>query len=371
MGWIGDKYGRKRALEISIFLMAIPTFALGCLPTYNQVGYWSIILLSLVRLLQGLSVGGQLVSSLVFILEQHDDEKHRWGLLGSYVMAAANFGTLTGGVVASTIRAIFSPEDLLSYGWRIPFLSGIVVSICGIYLKWACVDEFTANHPEPPQNPLKMALRSKRSLLASCLVPMVWAAGVYVCFVWMPVFMSDFSEPPVPNPFLVNSLALLISVCLFFPCAGMISDKYGRVLVMKIACATFGISAPFLLYLISKGNPYVALLSQCLLGFSLSLFGAPMTAWLVESFAPDARLTSVAIGYNVANAVAGGLTPSIATIIVGLWILSPGFLLTGISLLSLIGLICVAPPGQDFTSPTDQDEIQDLEFTVEDDKKVT
>lgn len=80
MGYIGDRFSRKRALEISIFLMAVPTFAMGCLPTYEAVGWWAVVLLVFVRLLQGLSVGGQLMSSLVFVAEGHDHK--RWGFYG-------------------------------------------------------------------------------------------------------------------------------------------------------------------------------------------------------------------------------------------------------------------------------------------------
>lgn len=116
MGYIGDKYGSRRAVTISIFLMAFPTFAMGCLPGYRTVGPLAVVLLTLVRLLQGLSVGGQLMSSLVFTLERHPKEK--WGLYGSYVMAAANFGTLIGGIVASIIRSSLSDEALRSWGWR-------------------------------------------------------------------------------------------------------------------------------------------------------------------------------------------------------------------------------------------------------------
>jgi len=88
LGYLGDTVGRKKALVVSIFLMAFPTFAMGCLPGYKQIGNWSMVLLIFVRLLQGLSVGGQLMSSLVFTLENHHPSK--WGLYGSFVMAAAN-----------------------------------------------------------------------------------------------------------------------------------------------------------------------------------------------------------------------------------------------------------------------------------------
>jgi len=129
MGYIGDSYGRKRALELSIFLMAFPTFLMGCLPTYASIGYLSTVLLVLVRLLQGLSVGGQLVSSLVFTLENQPREK--WGLYGSYVMASANFGTLMGSLIAMILKATMAKEDLEKWGWRIPFLCGIMSSSPG------------------------------------------------------------------------------------------------------------------------------------------------------------------------------------------------------------------------------------------------
>ena len=119
LGWIGDTYGRKRALEISIFLMAFPTFAMGLLPSYERVGGWAVVLLAIVRCLQGLSVGGQLVSSLVFTLEKHP--RSRWGLYGSYVLGAANLGTLLGGLVASSLRSTLTDYQLRTWGWRIPF----------------------------------------------------------------------------------------------------------------------------------------------------------------------------------------------------------------------------------------------------------
>ena len=133
MGYIGDTYGRKKALEISIFLMAFPTFAMGCLPSYEAVGIISPILLAITRLLQGLSVGGQMMSSLVFTVESRPRAK--WGLYGSFVMATANCGTMLGGIIGSAIRSNLTHDQLISYGWRIPFWLGLMVSFSGIYLR--------------------------------------------------------------------------------------------------------------------------------------------------------------------------------------------------------------------------------------------
>mmetsp|Transcript_12973 Transcript_12973/g.35912 ORF Transcript_12973/g.35912 Transcript_12973/m.35912 type:complete len:310 (+) Transcript_12973:109-1038(+) len=144
MGYIGDVYGRKKALVLSIFLMAFPTFAMGCLPSYQQVGPIAIGLLLITRMLQGLSVGGQLMSSLVFTLEGHDPSV--WGLFGSFVMAAANFGTLLGNLAAFVMRGSLTDAQLASWGWRIPFLSGkqsYDSSICKSVLTRLVTDHIT------------------------------------------------------------------------------------------------------------------------------------------------------------------------------------------------------------------------------------
>jgi MHS family proline/betaine transporter-like MFS transporter len=391
LGYVGDVYGRKKALVISVFLMAFPTFFMGCLPGYRQIGDWAIVLLVLIRLLQGLSVGGQLMSSLVFTLESHDPAK--WGLYGSFVMAAANFGTLLGGVVGFAVRSSLSHDQLVSWGWRIPFLLGILVSISGFYLRShggdhdghhyiptttnAEVAESEANGetlsdclPSADQsqendsrnldvadddtifqqhsdNPFLRAIARDniRSLLAASMVPMLWSAGFYLTFVWMAIFMSDLIEEPVPGAFGVNSGALLFSVCLLFPMAGILSDRYGRRPVMALGGVGMGVGSPILVILIGRGNALLAFFAQSIMGIMLSFWGAPMCAWLVESFEPDARLTSVAIGYNLAQALAGGSTPYFATVLVDkLGPGSPGVILTALAVIALTGLLCVAPP---------------------------
>ncbi|KAL3912407.1 MAG: hypothetical protein SGILL_006897, partial [Bacillariaceae sp.] len=392
IGYIGDKQGRKHALEISIFLMAAATTLMGCLPTYQQIGNPAILLLLMVRMLQGLSVGGQLMSSLVFTLE--GKPRGRWGLYGSAVMACANIGTFLGGVVAYTLRSNLTEEQLLSWGWRLPFLSGICISFCGIYLKYFCKDdEIIAGHhaplptsdddtddnnlhassknsdvdgihngdesvdhlksamdnPQsaPPSNPLRVAFsaENRRSLLASSMVPMVWSGGFYLCFVWLSIYMTDLIDPPVPGAFGVNSCSLLL-LALLFPFAGALSDCVGRRVVMTTGGVLFGLAGPVLVMVIGKmgSNMMIAFGAQSLLGLSLSMWGAPMCAWLVESFEPEARLTSVSIGYNVAQAIGGGLSPFLATLLVDeVGTSAPGILLVLLSVTSLCGLWIVAP----------------------------
>mmetsp|Transcript_28860 Transcript_28860/g.81392 ORF Transcript_28860/g.81392 Transcript_28860/m.81392 type:complete len:547 (-) Transcript_28860:666-2306(-) len=399
IGYIGDTHGRKLALEISIFLMAFATFLMGSLPTYDQVGVWAIVLLLTVRLCQGLSVGGQLMSSLVFTLESHPQE--HWGLQASFVMAASNFGTLAGDVVAWFLLDALSDDDLRRWGWRLPFWAGgILVGCCGIYLKYFCPedddeDRFHAHGPIPTnedgehgdqqngngnhgnnnnedddeehhdglmkdkndhvpnptaayRNPLKLALAKEnlRSLLASSLVPMLWSGGFYISFVWLPIFMGDgkLVQPPVPNTFAINSSTLLL-LMIWFPLAGALSDRLPRRLVMTYGAIGMAIFGPVAVYLIvQKHNNATAFISQLVIGISVSLWGAPMCAWLVESFDPASRLTSVSIGYNVAQAIAGGLSPLLAEVLAAeVSLTSPGIIYPILASLALFGLRCVSP----------------------------
>jgi len=345
MGYIGDKFGRKRALEISIFLMAFPTFAMGCLPSYEAVGWLAIVLLTLVRLLQGLSVGGQLVSSLVFTLEKHD--KHKWGLYGSFVLGTANVGTLLGGIMGAIMRSTLSDEQLEAWGWRVPFLMGILVSASGFYLKHHC-SEVQIPHKNV-QNPIKEAFSkdNRRSLLSASFVPMLWSCGFYLSFVWMAIYMQDLVATRVPNAFLLNSFALFFTNCLFFPVAGSLSDKYGRVNVMTFGALGIIWLGPLTLYVVNTAQPMVVFITQSSLGICLACWGAPMCAWLVEQFPPEVRLTAVAIGYNIAQAVMGGLGPAVATIMVSnVGIMSPGIIYVVVAIVALIGLY-IAPPKLD------------------------
>ena len=380
IGYYGDVYGRKYALELSIFLMAVATTCMGLLPTYNQIGGLAILLLVLVRMTQGMSVGGQLMSSLVFTLEGHDPA--RWGLFGSFVMAAANFGTFLGGIVAFYIRDQLTEEQLIAWGWRIPFLSGILISLCGIYLKYFCQDDEICVHggggpveskgrgvhvtiptterddvmstaevvepPAPKANPLKIAFsrENRRNLIASAMVPTLWSGGFYLCFVWMAIYMTDFLDPPIEEGFGVNSISLLL-IGMWFPFAGWLSDRTGRRPIMTVGAFLVGYLGPVWITLISEanGDPFKAFIYQNCLGLSLACFGSPMCAWLVEAFDPAARLTSVAIGYNLAQAFAGGLTPVLATFsVAALGPRAPGIILATFGTVSLIGLWKVAPP---------------------------
>jgi len=325
IGFIGDKYGRKRALVLSLFLMAFPTFLMGCLPTYAQVGSLSTILLVICRLLQGMSVGGQLPASLIYTVEMRP--KEHWGFYGALVMMAANSGTLLGNLVGAIMRTVLNDEQLISWGWRIPFLSGILIAGVAIYLR----DNGKEHNPnageyddddnvafEESKNPLKEVFKRENlpALASATLTPMLWGAGFYTTFVWMAIFMEVLLDPPIEHGFWVNGMALLFGIILPLPVTGMLSDHWGRDKTMAGGVIGLAVLGPIMVNVIASGQVWQAFFAQVTLGVFLSLFGGPMNAWLVEKFPPKIRLTSAALGYDLAHCTASAFSPLIATILV-------------------------------------------------------
>ena len=314
IGYVGDKHGRKQALTRSLYLMALPTTLMGCLPTYKQVGVWSTILLCCCRLIQGVSVGGQLPASLVYTVEKRP--KSQWGYYGSLPMVAANVGTLLGNICGAFMRQILTEKQLTSWGWRLPFFSGIIIAFVAFYLQKNGADGAyhagssgdiseeaiaAVTKSVVPHNPIKIAFRreNRLALLTTSIVPMLWAAGFYLSFVWIAIYMEELMDPPMPGAFWINSLGLLFGMTWVLPIAGAISDRVGRTLMMTISGILLTGLGPVCLILISRGNVIVAFFSQLMLGLLLSFYGGPLCAWLVENFPPEVRMTSASIGYDM------------------------------------------------------------------------
>ena len=351
IGYMGDKHGRKHALVLSLFLMAVPTFVMGCLPTYEQVGGLSTFLLVICRLLQGMSVGGQLPASLIYTVETRP--KHRWGFYGSLVMMAANIGTLLGNFVGAVLRTALTEAQLVSWGWRIPFLSGILIAFVAIYLK-VYGEEHHPNageYDDPPhdtgdgiltsKHPLRESVRKENlpALVSATLVPMLWGGGFYLSFVWMAIFMTEIMEPPMQNGFWINFFALLFGMTIPLPLMGLLSDYIGRLKTMIVGCIGLGALGPILLMVISRGEQYPAFFSQWFIGILLCFYGGPIAAWLVEKFPPKVRLTSASLGYDLAHSTASAFTPLIATILAqNVSLTAAGVLYPCFAILGLFGM---------------------------------
>ncbi len=259
---------------------------------------------------------------------------------------AANVGTLLGNLCGAFLREVLTDEQVLDWGWRIPFFSGILIAFVACYLQAYGAEVHTTAGVYDRQdseitNPIRVALSrgNRLALLSTCMTPMIWASGFYVSFVWMAIFMEELLDPPIKGAFWINATSMLLSMTCMLPIAGWISDRVGRVRMMTMSGIGLTGLGPVLLMMIAKGNSLVAFLCQMGLGVLLSFFGGPLCAWLVENFSPEVRLTSAALGYDLAHALVGGFSPVMATVLFDkVGTNAPGLIYVVFGIVSLIGI---------------------------------
>eukprot|EP00984_Skeletonema_dohrnii_P016575 scaffold7406_cov122-Skeletonema_dohrnii-CCMP3373.AAC.4 len=363
IGYMADKHGRKYALVLSLFLMAIPTFIMGCLPTYEQVTARHVC-------------RWPIACCLVYTVEMKD-RKH-WGYYGALVMAAANIGTLLGNLVGAFLRTILTNEQLYSWGWRIPFLSGIIIAFVAVFLK-IHGEEHHPNEGEYDQeesseslgqskHPLREALKkeNRAALISATLTPMLWGAGFYLSFVWMAIFMQELLDPAIPNAFWINAMAMFFGVTIPLPFVGMLSDYCGRMKTMVLGAVGVGVLGPLCLFVITQGQPVRAFFAQWFLGIMLALYGGPISAWLVERFPVKVRATSLSLGYDIAHCTASAFSPLVATYLVQrVSPVAPGAIYSLFAVLALVGMFMSTKIHQDggledgASSPATETEMAD------------
>ena len=308
VGHIGDRLGRRAALTFSVAAMAVPTFLVGVLPGYHTLGLTAPILLTLLRMIQGLSVGGEYTTSIVFMIE-HAKPGSR-GMIGAVGCCGAAIGILAGSATGAALASVMSEAALESWGWRIPFVLGLLVGLAGFFLRRGIHEEEKAR---TVRSPLLETLSNHRPLLLRLAALSVFnSVGFYVMFVYI-VSWLQFADGIAPARALgINtiSMALLPPVMI---ATGWLSDRIGRRPVVLVATAFGFVAAWPLFWLMHSADDAVVLLGQ--LGFVLAVgtFIGCQPAIMVETVPAEVRCTAIAVGYNVTLGVIGGLSPLVAT----------------------------------------------------------
>lgn len=314
-GYIGDRYGRRKSLAISILMMAIPTAMIGLLPTYAQIGILAPILLTVIRLLQGLSLGGEFSGCISFIGE-HSKDHHR-GLVGSYSMFSMCAGILLGSAVGTFVGNVLSEEDFLSWGWRIPFVIGIVIGLVGLYIR-SHVDE--SPHFVKAKGNNGLSEKPLRETLTKYTKNFVIGIGIYLTVtvpfyslvVFMKTFMTKILGHPESETFFINTVAMFV-LTIFIPLSGHLSDKVGRKKILVISTVTMLFATYPIFILLCQPEAMARLIAQSSFAFLCAMFIGPVAATLVELFPTRVRFTGVALSYNLSATIFGGTTPIVAT----------------------------------------------------------
>jgi MHS family proline/betaine transporter-like MFS transporter len=313
-GHIADRFGRGRALTLSSIMMAAATFLIGCLPTYASLGLAAPLLLILLRLLQGLSVGGEYSASITFLAES--SKPQRRGLVSSLAAMGGTLGTLLGSCMGMAITLILPPDAVVAWGWRLPFLFGIVLGGCVFWLRRQQMAEPQAR-PARAAFPLLAAFRADwRAMLRGFLLSGALLAYFYILFVYFVTFASEVDGLAGFSIFTINTTSLLVCV-LLVPLFGHLSDRIGRRIMIILGFSGLVLLTWPLFRLFSSHHVELKVLAgQVGLAAVVMIVGAPLPAVLAESMGRTARCSAVAVSYNLGAALGGGLSPLVAAALV-------------------------------------------------------
>ncbi|MFT4226368.1 MFS transporter [Micropruina sp.] len=324
LGPLGDKFGRKFVMLLTLFGIGACTFLIGCLPTFHDIGIWAPILLVVIRMIQGLSVSGEQAAAITMTLE-HSPENRR-----SFTTSFVTSGSAAGGLLST---AIFIPfvalpqEQLMSWGWRVPFwLSAVVVIVA--YVIRRTLEEppafIEAQAVEVRMSPLKQALQFHwGSIIRIALCAMV--AGVSYMFATFSIaFATTGYKLDRPTMLWVPVLASLLAL-VYTPVAGLLADKIGRRTVFVIGAFGAAITTLPYLWAITQGNwPLIFTLGVLCNGFFYSTANAAWPSFFAEMFPNRVRVSGLAVGTQIGFALSGAIAPIIATALAGdkvtLWV---------------------------------------------------
>lgn len=321
IGAYADKHGRIKALTLTILAMGICTMCMGLLPTYSQVGIIAPILLVILRLVQGLATGGEFGSSLTFIAEYGTPNNRAF--LVSWQPFSVGCGLLVGSAAGLLITTVLPEAALYDWGWRIPFICGILIAIYGVFMRRTVPDspEFQKMKEEKkadePHTPVKdLFLLYKKSILTVVGLLVGSSATYYILITYMPTYISQFMETSLSSAFVVNTSVIAIYLCLC-PVMGMLIDKIGRRKCLIIGCLGFLIlSYPVFYILIQQTN---ALIMIALLGVLIvfqTILAVAIVVVSAEVFPTQLRNSGIGFSYNLAAAIFGGLAPLAATALI-------------------------------------------------------
>jgi len=310
-GHIGDKIGRKKALVLSVMLMAIPTGVIGFLPDHATIGVAAAVLMVLMRMLQGLSVGGEYTGSIVYLAEHAPDKKR--GFFTSWTLFGAVGGILLGSGVSALISHLLTDAQISDWGWRLAFISGILVGVVGLIVRRHLPDMPEDKSADKPKSPIVEAFRTEwRSMSKVIGFNIVNAVGFYMMFVYVVTWLIKQVAEPRSDALDINTISMA-ALLVLIPFFGALSDKIGRKPLLMFGAGGIAILGYPLIWLMHHPDFSMILLGQ--LGFAVLIgayFGAS-PATLTEMFPRRVRVSALSVGYNISLAIFGGTTPLIAT----------------------------------------------------------
>ncbi|MGO1961286.1 MAG: MFS transporter, partial [Yaniella sp.] len=343
-GHFGDKLGRKKMLVLSMFIMGIASTLIGLVPSAEMIGSWGAVILVMLRMFQGIAVGGEWGGAALMALEH--SEKGRRGFAASFTNAGAPTGAALGTFVLGTFAAVLPQEEFLSWGWRVPFLLSFVLLVIGMIVRSKITEspiflaalEKEKNEPVKAKKklPIVEVLRRPKALILTMLAGASGFALQVLLSTFSVSYATEFGaeRSSVLYAFAFASVASIFFVIYF----AHISDRFGRRPVMLVGLALFvAFLQPFFAMMRSNNWALILLAFTIALALHAVIFG-PLAAFISEQFGTGSRYTGASMGYQLATLIGAGLTP---TILASLYAASGGTSVTTV-IWYLVGLAIVS-----------------------------
>ncbi|MGD6740987.1 MFS transporter [Streptomyces sp. BH106] len=325
-GPLGDRIGRTKVLSITVIMMAIGTFVIAFIPGYETWGPAAPLLMLLARLVQGFSTGGEYGGAMTFIAEYAPDKKR--GFLGSWLEFGTLTGYLLGGVAGLVIQlpGVMSHEDLLSWGWRIPFLISGPIGIIGLYLRLKLEDTpaFKAAVAEQQGREGNQTLKEIRRVFTDHWRPMLICMGLVLVFnvtnymltTYMLEYIDKFAPSVSPTWAQLLEIAVLAVGMLLITFVGRLSDRIGRKPVLYFGCGMLIVLGVPSVLLIQQNTLTSVFFGLVLMSLMLLCFNSTIPSTLPALFPTDIRYGGLSIAFNLSVSLFGGTTAVVNALLV-------------------------------------------------------
>ena len=344
---IGDRIGRKKTLVLTLSLMGGATVMIGLLPTYDMIGMWAPALLILMRIIQGMGIGGEWGGALLLAYEYAPEK--RKGFFGSIPQAGVTIGMLMATFIVS-LMTLFSEEDFLSWGWRIPFLLSSVLVILGLWIR-KDIDETpdfqkVKKSGQVAKAPLRDTIKHHwREVLIAAGLKVVETAPFYIFSTFVVSYATTTLTYQKSQALEAVTLGALVAT-IMIPLMGLLSDRVGRQRMYAVSVFVLGLFIVPWFMLLNTGTTWGIVLATVI---AFGVLWAPVTVVLgtlcSEIFSANVRYTGITLGYQLGAALAGGTAPLIATGLLakydGDWVPVAWYLGVTVAI-SLIAIFCAS-----------------------------
>ena len=347
-GPLGDRYGRQKVLAFTMILMALGTFSIGLIPSYERIGIWAPVLLLLARLVQGFSTGGEYGGAATFIAEYATDRNR--GLMGSWLEFGTLGGYIAGAATVTTLHLLLSGAQMLDWGWRIPFLVAGPLGLLGLYMRMrleetpafrAYAEEAAKRDHERPGLGELLRVHGRQLVICMGLV-LVFNVTDYMLLTYMPSYLTVTLGYAESKGLLLIIIVMLVMMPLNIV-GGLFSDRLGRRPMIIGACVALLLLAIPCLLLVRSGQDGLIFLGLMLLGIALVCFTSSMPSTLPALFYTPVRYSALSIAFNVSVSLFGGTTPLVTA-----WLVErtgdpmvPAYYLMGAAVIGLVTMLFV------------------------------